>query len=405
LANDYNFIQIWQFKLLSAFLALGAFLYTGSRAHALEYSFNGSWIEQAEVRQLNQNGLSNVTNTQDLYTLIDLRNKIHESAFTFRVDPELRGLWSQAVSLKPTDPAYLTVNSPPRFFNFQRTLASSSDALYVVDLDRIDVSYSLDNAELFAGRRPIGIGVLRAFPVWNKFTKPLPTISGYPLVFNPELAGARYQFESVAAQAFQIRGATMADTVSLAEVGYYGDLFELHALGSYWWQEWVVGAAAVANIGGVTFRDELLYIDIDSNVTNQLQNGIEAEYVFDPKWSGLLSVLIFSRGARSVNDYSLESPTRFTSLRAFAYGFLSVGYKVTPYFNLSVSDTLNCVDLSNYVLVKATYSASQNIDLYLDFNFPVGRDYGEFSAHAINFTNGTSIGLPAQFDGGLRWFF
>jgi hypothetical protein len=374
-------------------------------AQAVDFSFTGSWVEQGEVRELSQQGFSDVNQTVDDYTLIDLRTKTRIDNFTLRIAPEVRGLVSKAVSLSSQDPAFLTVNSPPRFLNTQRTIASGTNALFVADIDVMDLSYSTDNAEIYVGRRPVGIGVLKAIPIWNKFTKPLPTVSGYPLIFNPDMVGARYQFGQFATQAFQIRGATQDDTVSLLEQTYYGGELEVHLLESYWWNNWVVGLALVKDLGGLTLRSESLYIGLNSTTENQFQTALEGEYALNAKWSLLGSLFLYSRGATSTAQYQIFSPTRFTPLHALAYGYLQIIDKQTALWTISLADQVNWIDLSQYVLLRSLYSVSTNFDFYVDLNVPVGRENSEFSSHTFVFSDGTYVGLPSQLDAGLKLFF
>ncbi len=383
-------------------------LFSSVPAFGVDFSVGGSVIDQGEYRQLNQQGFLNVSNTYDDFLIADVRGKVTEGGLALKVAPELRSLVSQSItfdSSDPLNPAFLTVNSPKRFLNVQQTIFTGSNSLTVADFDVLDLSYSTDSMEIYAGRRPIGIGVVKSVPIWNKFTKPLLTISGYPLVFNPDMAGLRVQSGTFAFQAFRIQGNTPADAVNMLEEADYSDTLEIHFLESYWWQTWVVGLALVKDFGGLTLRSETLYIDPSSTTDNQVQTELEGEYALNSKLSMLASFFLYSRGATTSYDYSLTTFSRFNPYHALAYGFLQLSDKQTSLLTLSGTAQVNWIDFSAYLLFRALYAATSSLDVYADLNFPIGGPSSEFSNQAFIFTDGSSIGIPSQFDVGLKYYF
>jgi hypothetical protein len=253
----------------------------------------------------------------------------------------------------------------------------------------------------------VSLGVLKIFPLWNKFSRPLPTVAGPALIYSSDLAGARVQQGEWVWQAQAIGGPTADDSVFLAEAAWYAEFGEFHALVARWWRLPTAGLAFAKDLGGTTVRAEGLAIDLGrvDRPDGQWQLGAGAERALSADWTLLGELLYQSQGYDHSADYPVALPSRFTPLHARAYAYLNVQYKLTPYWTLSPAALANLADASTYLIAKVLHSLSEDTDVYAEADLPFGSDGAEFAEKAFRFPTGAYVGVPVQFQAGIKTAF
>ena len=320
-----------------------------------------------------------------------------ENHFQLEIQPEMLGLVGSSSALPNTDASHLSVAPPVRFLHLSTSLVSNQTGTAYFDFDRLDLSYASDHVTAYVGRKPVGLGVLKIFPVWNKFSRPPPVVSGPPLIFGEDSANVRAQFGQLAFQALQVQGPTQIQTASIGEGIWYAPFGEIHVLESYWWQEQVAGFAGAFDVGGATLRVESLFIGLSpSDHDRQTQIGVGAEYAFSEKWSAIAEAIYQSAGVFDPANYSLQLPSRYLSLQAAGYVFGRADYKVGRFWTLAFGGLLNCIDGSSILVPRLEYSITENLDLITEFDIPLGPQGTELSTQAYNFPGGNYIGAPYQ---------
>ena len=388
-------------KLLLLFLPLPAF--------ALETEFRSEAFFINVYRNLHQTGLSTVNTSLDTYILGNSQLRLTQGKLQFEVRPEIRGLVGRAANLPSGDPAFATVRSPRRLMDLRTKIDGGEGSEIYLDWERLGLAYRGEDFEVQVGRRVVSLGVLRVIPLWNKFSRPLPTAPNPQIIYASDTVSARWQKDSWALSGVGLFETTkMNDNVAWLEAIHYGEWAELHLLASQWWGNPTFGVAAAKDVAGATIRGEVLAVaPFMDRAERQVQAGVGAEYAFDENWSAVLETLYQSKGAKSRSEYTPSLPSRFMPLRGFGYSVLTGQYKLTSLWTLSAGALTNWLDGSTYGLIKAQHSLNENTDLYLESAIPVGTKGAEFSARTFTFTApvAATVGSPFQASVGLRTTF
>ena len=358
-------------------------------------------------RDLNQNGLSQYSDTRDQVITAQVLEQLTFDKVQFEFQPEILYHHGDGVGPVPPDPATLSMAPPnrPGKMSWQWNPAPANQEAYF-DLERLVLAYQSENFQAYLGRKPVSLGVLKLFPVWNKFTRPSPVAVGpEAIVFGQDGGGLRTQFgEVTVAAATEVQGPDRYTTASIGEVTWFSPDIEVHLLGAEWWQANVAGLAFSKDLFGATIRAEGLYIGPDQRrgVTpptglgwrGQIGGGVE--YAFTENLSGIGEVLWQQNGAASTADYTLVSNDPFQILRARAYSIEQLKYKVSNFLTLTPTLVGNWVDYSQYILFSGDYSFNQSTDLILTLAGPLGGPAKEFSVTALDAPTGARLGAPAQ---------
>ena len=355
---------------------------------------------------VNDAGFSELSTSWNGFFQVGDRLRVRQSGFQFEVMPEIRSLVGQSADLPPSDSAFISIEAPPRLVNTEISLGSGPDREALLDFERLNLSYSTDNLEMYVGRKPISIGVLRIFPVWNKFSRPLPGLSNLSLIYGSDGAGARVQLGQVTLNAFSVLGPDPTQSMYAFEPIYYGDIAEIHLLFSQWFQQTTVGMAIARNVGGATLRLEWLDIGISpSDSDRQNQVGVGIEDAFTSNFSALAEGLYQSNGATDVSQYQLLPTSPFNQLRAIGYSYVQGAYSINSYWRVLGGALTNLVDFGSILIARTTYALTDNIDLQAEDDVPAARDNAEFSSHAFYFSDGSYIGVNTQVTAGIHLVF
>lgn len=312
-----------------------------------------------------------------------------QAGFGVEIQPELRAVQSDR-ALGPE--LRSSVRSPTRLMSLQTKLSSNIKSESTLDLERLNISYRSAGMQLSLGRRPVSLGVLNVFPVWNKFSRPLVTDYGPLRTFNQDQASVRMQRGEWLVQALDIeeQGARKSGATRVAQVSWFGDGVEVHAIGGEWWNSGALGLAAVTDVAGTSLKFEEISFSAEA-----MQMGLGLERAFSDTWSGVTEFMYLESGATDKRDYLLAPASRFRPLSARAYTFARVDYKPAPLWIIQFGDLLNLVDSSQLFNIKGLYSAGNDFELSGEVRLPTGSDDSELSRHV----------LPVQWILGARYDF
>lgn len=382
-------------RALRILVGLGIGL-TAPAASAWEFdqTFEGQLYEQ--FRKFSRTNDSSFVSVYDTYGIFSSDATLSDGGWQFSAKPELRMLFSQAVSAASDDPARVTLAPPERYFDLERSFGQGSNRDFLIALEKLNAVYSWDTAEIYAGRRPISLGVLRVFPVWNKFTRPLPFQPAILQRSSSDGAGVRFQTDRFLLKTFTILGADVKrDAAHLFEATYFGSGFDLLLLGGSWWEKKTLGFAFSTEWRGLGIKNESLLIGFDEkNDVREFQNGTGFEYTLTEKFSAAAEFLYLSQGVDTKEERPLNTRTRFMPLNSKSYSYLNVSYKFTPLWSANWGLCINLTDGSTYSLLNSSRSLTENIDLNFDFNLPLGSDEAEFSQRSIFLQEDITLGYP-----------
>ncbi|MGE0616919.1 MAG: hypothetical protein AB7P04_14905 [Bacteriovoracia bacterium] len=374
--------------------------------HAWEFDAKSEGKTHVYYRDIGGRGVSAYAQSVVNFTSLNTRLRASTERSYFEFQPEVRFLFGDFGGTTPADAAYLSVRSPDRAIGLSRQLFLSETAAGEFDVQRLNYTYQYEGLEFSIGRKPFSLGVLRAMPVWNKFSRPLPVTAGPALIHGVDSLAYRHQIGDWVMENVLVAGPRREEHALFLQGIWFAEFAELHGLVARWWDAWVLGFAMAKDVGGATLRTEILGIDVTAGgPERQLQWGLGGEYALNENWSLLAEVLYQSRGITQTADYTVALPSRFMSFRGRWYSLLQAQYKANALWTLSLGILTNCTDFSHYLSPKAQYAINQKADFFVEANLPVGGHLTEYSARSISATNGLYYGAPTQITAGLNFAF
>ncbi len=350
-----------------------------------------------QYRVLNQEGFAANDSVLDVFGVLNSHIELTRGQWFAEMKPEIRAVASRGVKNPPTDPNAVTAVTSRRALNTRRMLTRESDGEAYFDFDRLNVKYSLAQGEIFAGRKPLSLGVLRFFPVWNKLTLPLVFQPGPEWIQNPDIAGASYQRGRFAYRAFAGRGDTAKrDDLALFETRFFGEGFELQVLAGHWWEHTAAGLTASIDAFQSTLRMESLWIARARGENSQLQFGLGIERALSAKWTLIGEALYQSAG---LDDFAnvTSVPNRFMVLGGKLYALPYFTYQLHPLWMLQAGMLAGFADdVSAVALGGFEHSLSDNTSLTLKIKWPVGAKRGEFGDERLRSPlTGATLGMSS----------
>lgn len=327
--------------------------------------------------------------------------------WAFELRPELRALWSPSVGSATTAADHLSFQGPRRWADLDWHINHDERTDVHLDWERLAVSYRSSEYEALVGRKIFSGGVLKLFPVWNKFSRPLPFLPSPLLLYGQDQILVSGQKDKLSARAAFLAEDERRDNTYWFEVGYLPESFELRLLAAYWWQQRVYGMAAATDFRGATLRAESLLVSPGEkdNPESQTQLSFGAERLFAEKWTWLYEFYYQDIGVDSVDDYRLATPSRFSPLRAKHYSAAQLVYQFKETLTFAASALANHLDGSLFALFKIDDSLDENSNLIFELKGPLQASRGEFSERALRFPGDNSLGAPSQLSLSYKRFF
>ena len=392
-------LESMRFMLIIIFLALP------SAAHAFGWNIQNDFSYKYTYRVFNNTNLSELQNSNDHLIRDTLNINLSQGNFNFEFHPEIRSLWSDGQAVSEEDPAFLTAKSPHRLFRLEHALRQEVNHSVFSDVERVYLTFQNNSMELTAGRSPLGIGVMKVLPIWNKFSPALINTAGSDLVFNPDLVNFKYQWQEVSFGLIDIESSQASDKIGLAQIIWYSPWVELQVIGGRWWERGAGGLAFVKDIGGWSVKGESLFLDASEVTERESQIGLGVEYAFTPKLSFLTEGLYESLGARGSNDYFHNKLSRFQNLLAERYWYFQFDYNWTDFIKSSLGPLINLSDQSSLWIGEVNYSVTSDIDIGFQCRVPIGGEAQEFGHMTIDPNEGLYIGFPQKYSLSLHYVF
>lgn len=335
-----------------------------------------------QYRHLNQTGFAGDQDVADVFGMLNSDAVWSTKSFALELKPEIRAVQSKYV--KGGTNNSVSVKTSQRTLHTRRTLAFEKEFESYFDFDRLNLKYTFTNGEAFAGRKPISLGVLRFFPVWNKLTLPLIFQPGPEWIENPDVIGANYQLGRFNYRGFFSRGNTAdIDDIALGEVRFFGKGIELQFIGGYWWQHPAAGVAAAIDAFSSTIRIESLYLGDYRNEKSQVQIGAGVERAIDEKWTFVFEGLYQSAGIEQFKNVT-GTPNRFMALSGKGYALPYVTYLMSPLWTFNLGALAAFSGEMSYVGIGGfEHSLNDNTTLTLKVKWPLGSKDGEFGRERL----------------------
>jgi hypothetical protein len=329
------------------------------------------------------------------------------SGWSLDARPEIRMLWSESVGSKENSADRLSLKGPKRWADLSTHISDTNRTDGYLDWERATLSYRDSEIEALVGRKIFSAGVLKLFPVWNKFSRPLPFLPSPLLLYGQDQIAASAQRGSYTLRTALLAESERKDNTYWLEGGWLPAQFELHALAAYWWQQRVYGVSAAADLWGATWRGESLLISPQEarNSESQTQLGFGVERLLGEKWTATAEAFFQDAGVEHKADYRLTPPTRFSPLRARWYSALQLAYQAKETLIVSASALVNHLDGSVFAALKIDDSLTGNSNLVFEIKGPLGREGGEFSTSSLHFPDDSRLGAPSQLSVSYKRFF
>ncbi|MBX3022041.1 MAG: hypothetical protein KF799_10225 [Bdellovibrionales bacterium] len=331
-----------------------------------------------QYRQLEQRGMTSINEVWDVFGLFNTHLEWSEGDWFVEAKPEIRAVGSRGVL--QAVPAAVSVQTTDRVLSTRRILFRERDGEAQFDFDRLNVRRSFENGDIYFGRKPLSMGVLRFFPVWNKLTLPLVFQPGPEWIENPDVIGGSYQSGRFSHRLFGSRNAD--NDLVLYESRFAGEGVDLQALGGYWWESPVLGMAGAYDILASTLRLEALWIGRDRKVNphQQTQLGLGFERALSEKWTLVAESLYQSAGLVDVTN-TLAPPSPFMVLNGRWYVLGNFSYQIHPLWNLRFGALAALAsDVSYVALGGFEHSLTDNTSLTFKIKWPFGNKHGEFGS-------------------------
>jgi hypothetical protein len=373
-----------------AFALIVCLLGSNSFANDVEWSGSVDFHSYLIGRELNQT-IEPISSTFDSVNLLGGNFSMTKDLLRIEVRPEVRALFGDSNQLATNSPAYIQLQSPNRWFDTRWHINEPPNTTVYGDFEKLSMSLIGDNSEVYVGRRVLGLGVMKAFPIWNKFSKPLPGVTTVPIIFGSDGFGGRVQFGQWAFRAADVISDYGETQSYFGEATWYQDEIELHFMAGSWWHTSVSGISAVKDLFEGTLTFESLFYD------GNFQGGLGYDRALDEKWTLLVEGLFQSNGAESALDYNPYLSSRFQTLQAKFYSYVQLGFQASSKWKFQLTGLTNWIDRGTDLNGEATVSLSDHFDLSFGANVPCGPSNAEFSTQSFQFSDGTYFGLPLQF--------
>ncbi len=387
----------WKPKILAGLVFVSAGL-PSAQAYDLRTKFD--FQANGIYRDLSQQGFTQANSVLDGIFFFGTQIVASSDQFEFEVRHELRSVFGDTPSYPDGDIARLNIRSPERFMHAERTLVTSKSAEVISDIERLRASYNFSEGELWVGRRPISLGTLSFFKVWNKFTRPVAGLFGPAIVYGSDGFGASYQTGSVSFKAISLYGPTSDDDAHLLETTIFSSFAEMRILTGRWWDRTAVGFAFSKTLFDWMLRFESLYLKGER--ASETEVGLGLDGAINAELSLLLETYYQSNGALDTSSYSIFDPSRFTNLRARYYSIALLNWQLSTLWKAGIGDLLNGVDGGQIAIFKLNYSLSDDVEVLSEVNIPFASDGAEFSKRTFTFRDGNYLGSGNQFTLGLK---
>jgi hypothetical protein len=352
----------------------------------------------AQYRDLNQKGLMPRQEQYEGFVLTDYSYSWTGEALFFEIKPQLRGVESPSSNIAPGR----------RWLGTRRTVVAESDKQLFFDFDRLNLRYQWSNFEMYAGRRPMSLGVLRLFPVWNKLTLPLIFEPGPEWIDNPDGLGIRGSVGPLDIRFINLQGENpREDAIRMAEFKFAPASVELHFLLADWWQRTAFGAAMATDLWDATWRLEAIrFSEKDSDPTLNptiTQWGAGVERALGTRFTVSAEYLQQSLCRDLHSGYGVTTLSRFQVLNGCRYFFPYLDFQVNSAWKTGAGVLANLSDPSFFAIYNLEYIWTDNLSILLKAKWAFGSERREFGSKRYQDVLGNEAGAQSTIFAGLSY--
>ena len=299
------------------------------------------------------------------------------------IQPSLMYLASPGLSISSPLAANQGLRSRRDVNRLRNILVDTDERQMSTDIDVLYVEHTWGRHSQTLGRRPLGLGTVKYFSVWNRFSPNiLSDLSGYRTE-NPDYAELKYSGDAFGVSGSYVFGGTNRTSAALLNPKLSFDTLEIQALGGQWWNYLAGGIALTVDLFGTAFRVETLGLQ---NSENTGERDFHLAAGIDRALTSWLSITLegnyFQNGAVRVENYNRHAANPFQSLLADKYGFGFLDFQFGTFWTGGLGALVNAVDGSMLAIFKLRWSATENVDVFAQGFVPSGGSNVEFGVQS-----------------------
>jgi hypothetical protein len=374
-----------------------------SSANALEVS-RKSDIQTSEIgRYWNQSGL--LKRDYDIDNLTVFANQLttelikpsdaDDLGIDFELRHEFRILNGNAAGAPSDALDFIPIEKTERYLKLSGVLVANDNFHVVSDFEKINFQTTSQHVDTWIGRKPVSLGSLSFFRIWNQFTRPVSGIFGPTLIYGSDGAGLKVHGGNSNLQLLSLQGSSSEWTANLVEGEVSFQWGEVKLLAGKWWNNWAGGVSFSIPVNDWLLKGESLSWAKDQNSSTLTMAGLGLEGGFK-QWSATFEVLYQSFGKTETSQYSVLPETPFSSFRAAIYNFLRVENQLSAFSRAQVGLLINGIDGGTMIQSGFRYSISDESEAAIEYSFPIGPSGAEFSSRSFDFGNGIYLGAGQQ---------
>ena len=277
------------------------------------------------------------------------------------------------------------------YLDLTKKITSGNAYLLYTNIDRLNLSYSVEKLEIQVGRQRVNWGISSVWTPNDIFNSS--SFLNFDYSEKPGSDAVRLQYYFDFASSFELvtklnseKELTLAGKLQFNQWDY-----DFQFLSGFSEEDYIIGAGWSGDISGAGFTGEMSYFinkDEINNLENIFVSSIGANYMFSNTLFLVAELLYNSNGKlenanSSANLFSLDYSAKQLSPSRYSL-FGSLQYPITPLVSASAAAIINPNDGSMFVNPTTEFSISESVYLLVSGQFFIGNkftewgDYGQF---------------------------
>ena len=351
----------------------------------------------------------------------------YKNAWALKVDYQLLTLAGDTVSMLQQNPGLgfrpqLISNDDKRLMDLTHIISEDDDSISAHRLDRLNLSYTTDQAVVRAGRQAVSWGnglIYNPMDFFNPFD---PAAIDTEYKTGDDMIYGQYLFNNGDdAQAVWVgrrdANGDVNSAVASSAVKYHVflDDYEIDFLLAEHYDDRTIGLGGVANAGGAIWRSDIVASEIDND--SFVSGVINFSYSWVAWNKNVSAVVEFYRNGFGIDDgdYSLANLSQHPNLmqrigrgELFTLGkhYLAAAatIELSPLWLFTPTVFTNLDDDSLMLQLLSQHDLQQNLQLLVAANFPLGDDGTEFGGIDSG-VPGRPLSVGASAFMQLAWYF
>jgi len=312
-----------------------------------------------------------------------------DNNLTFRAS--LRNIfdYGQFVSLVPYYPEFATRDDG--YFDLTEKLFSDNSYVAYSNIDRINLTYTLENFEIQLGRQRINWGINSVWTPNDIFNSSSFINFDYAEKKGSDALRLQYYFDFASSLELVGKLDNNKNLTFAGKLQFNKWDYDFQVLGGFTDYDFIYAAGWSGNIYGAGFTGELTYFEDRKGLSEQSQifvSSIGANYTFSNSLFFSAEFLYNSAGAdgkleSTINIFDLDYSAKNLSPAKYSI-FSLASYPITPLIKSSIASIINPIDGSLFINPATEISLNENVYLLISGQFFIGNsmtewgDYGQF---------------------------